>query len=133
MPKSDLAFNHIIIYVRDVERSLNFYKKLLQFRLIEKYEKDYARLQSPKGRTTIALHKIDQKNFKAGSKSIVLYFETRNLERLCRKLATARVKFSQMPEMMPWGWTHAYLKDPDGHELSLYWAGKKRFEKTQIR
>jgi hypothetical protein len=30
---------------------------------------------------------------------------------------------------MPWGWKHAYLDDPDGHELSLYWAGKKRLQK----
>jgi hypothetical protein len=31
---------------------------------------------------------------------------------------------------MPWGWKHAYLDDPDGHEVSLYWAGAKRFKKT---
>jgi hypothetical protein len=31
---------------------------------------------------------------------------------------------------MPWGWRHAYLDDPDGHEVSLYWAGRKRFQKT---
>jgi hypothetical protein len=33
--------------------------------------------------------------------------------------------------MMPWGWKHAYLSDPDGHELSLYRAGAKRFQKTK--
>jgi hypothetical protein len=31
---------------------------------------------------------------------------------------------------MPWGWTHAYLNDPDGHEVSLYWAGVKRLRKS---
>jgi hypothetical protein len=34
---------------------------------------------------------------------------------------------------MPWGWQHAYLRDPDGHQLSLYWAGPKRFRKTRMR
>jgi hypothetical protein len=34
---------------------------------------------------------------------------------------------------MPWGWRHAYLRDPDGHEVSLYWAGKARFKKTVMR
>ena len=29
-----------------------------------------------------------------------------------------------MPKDMPWGWRHAYLNDPDGHEISLYWAEK---------
>jgi hypothetical protein len=33
---------------------------------------------------------------------------------------------------MPWGWEHAYLNDPDGHEVSLYWAGDKRFRKSKI-
>jgi hypothetical protein len=31
---------------------------------------------------------------------------------------------------MPWGWKHAYLDDPDGHEVSLYWAGAKRLKKA---
>jgi len=35
-----------------------------------------------------------------------------------------------MPKRMPWGWDHAYLDDPDGHEVSLYWAGTKRLRKT---
>jgi hypothetical protein len=33
---------------------------------------------------------------------------------------------AQLPKAMPWGWTHAYLNDPDGHEVSLYSAGAKR-------
>jgi hypothetical protein len=33
---------------------------------------------------------------------------------------------------MPWGWKHAYVNDPDGHEVSLYWAGAKRFQKTDM-
>ena len=32
--------------------------------------------------------------------------------------------------MMPWGWKHAYLDDPDGHEISLYWAAGNRMKKT---
>jgi len=35
--------------------------------------------------------------------------------------------------MMPWGWRHAYLNDPDGHEISLYWAGENRMRKTVMR
>lgn len=27
-------------------------------------------------------------------------------------------------------WRHAYLAEPDGHELSLYWAGDKRLKGT---
>lgn len=132
MPESNIKFNHVIIYVKNVERSLRFYKDLLHFTLIEKYPHEYARLKSPKGKTTIALHEYHGRGTSKSSnkQDIVLYFETGNLNRVCEILAHKGVKFSQMPKLMPWGWKHAYLNDPDGHEISLYWAGKKRLEKT---
>jgi hypothetical protein len=40
------------------------------------------------------------------------------------------IYFSQLPQMMPWGWRHAYLNDYDGHEISLFWAGPNRMKKT---
>jgi hypothetical protein len=40
---------------------------------------------------------------------------------------------TKLPRMMPWGWRHAYLNDPDGHEISLYWAGENRMKKTMMR
>jgi catechol 2,3-dioxygenase-like lactoylglutathione lyase family enzyme len=131
MVQSNIEFNHVIIYVKDVESSLRFYKDLLNFKLIEKYPSEYARLQSPRGKSTIALHKSHEKTSKSkNNNEIVLYFETKNLDRLCAELVRKGVKFSQRPKMMPWGWKHAYLNDPDGNEISLYWAGKKRFQNT---
>jgi hypothetical protein len=38
-----------------------------------------------------------------------------------------------MLRMMPWGWRLAYLNDPDGHEISIYWAGENRMKKTVVR
>ena len=38
----------------------------------------------------------------------------------------AGVELDQKPADMPWGWRHAYLRDPDGHRLSLYRAGADR-------
>jgi len=34
---------------------------------------------------------------------------------------------------MEWGWRHAYLNDPDGHEVSLYWAGEMRWKKSVMQ
>jgi len=28
---------------------------------------------------------------------------------------------------------HAYFNDPDGHEISLYWAGENRMKKTVMK
>jgi len=137
MPRPSSAnFNHAMIYVRRIEPALRFYRDRLGFRVIETFEwqgrPGYARLRSPRGQTTIALHlpeRGDKPNTRSG---IRLYFEVRDLERLCARLKKAGVKFSQMPKRMPWGWTHAYLRDPDGYELSLYWAGPLRFRKTKM-
>src|SRR5215471_8902539 len=63
-PEADrkLTFNHAMIYVKDVERGLGFYRDLLGFKLIEdfRYENKpvYARLRSPGGDGTIALHQV---------------------------------------------------------------------------
>jgi len=126
-----LAFNHAMIYSRDVGRALEFYAGKLGFKMIEKWERygkvGYARLRAPRGGSTIALHALDSgQKLRPDSEGLRLYFEVRDLEQFCKKLEEAGVELSEPPRMMPWGWKHAYLKDPDGHELSLYWAGAKR-------
>ena len=138
MPQNNgkASFNHAMIYVRRIEPALLFYRDRLRFRVIETFKWQgrpvYARLRSPRGQTTIVLHlpeRGDKPNTRSG---IRLYFEVKDLERVCARLKKAGVKFSQMPKLMPWGWKHAYLRDPDGYELSLYWAGPKRFRKSKM-
>lgn len=125
-----LTFNHAMVYVHDVPRALDFYSGKLGFRVIEQFGDGYARLRSPAGNTTIAMHKLGEDVHSADAPGIRLYFEVKQLDALCRKLAASGVHFKQMPTPMPWGWTHAYLDDPDGHEISLYWAGSKRLRKS---
>ncbi len=128
-PPARLAFNHAMIYVRDVPRALDFYAGNLGLRLIEQFP-GYARLRSPAGDTTIALHEMGGEVTTTEAPGIRLYFEVKDLDAVCRRLAADGVAFKQMPKPMPWGWTHAYLNDPDGHEISLYWAGAKRLRKS---
>ena len=125
-----LAFNHAIIYVTDLDRALQFYSNHLGFRVMDRYENAYARLRGS-GDGTIAVH-VTEAGQPRSSEGIRLYFEVKNLEKFCAKLQGAGVVFAKPPKMMPWGWQHAYLNDPDGHEISLYWAGQKRFEKTTM-
>jgi lactoylglutathione lyase len=131
---SGLTFNHAMVYVREVAPALHFYSDLLGFKVLEDFKHHgvsvYARLRPSHGNSTIALHMIEPGKTLAVGDNIRLYFETKNLKSVCGKLQKAGVKFSQEPKLMPWGWMHAYLDDPDGHEISLYWAGKKRVQKT---
>jgi catechol 2,3-dioxygenase-like lactoylglutathione lyase family enzyme len=135
LPSNGLTFNHAMIYARDVGRAVHFYCDLLGFRLLEEFRHQdfpvYARLRSPRGTATIALHLAERGQDLPDSGGIRLYFEVKNLAVVCKKLGAAGMEFSQLPKKMPWGWDHAYLKDPDGHELSLYWAGEKRLRKVR--
>ena len=133
---SGVAFNHAMIYVREMDPALHFYSKLLGLRVVDTFEWQgrivYARLRAPRGEGTIALHMAEPGQPFPSSDGVRLYFEIRNLEKFCKKLEAAGVVFTKPPKMMPWGWTHAYLNDPAGHEVSLYWAGGGRFRKTRM-
>lgn len=135
-PGERLTFNHAMIYAKDVQRALDFYRDWMGFKLIEdfKYEGKvvYARMRAPGGDGTIALHQAGP-GASVSSDGVRLYFEVRDLDDFCRKLQKRGFYFTQLPTMMPWGWRHAYLNDPEGHEISLYWAGENRMQKTVMQ
>lgn len=131
-----LTFNHAMIYVKDVQRGMDFYRDWLGFKLIEDFRYEgrpvYARLRAPGGDGTIALHQAAT-GASVASEGVRLYFEVRDLDDFCRKLQKRGFYFTQLPTLMPWGWRHAYLNDPEGHEISLYWAGENRMKKTVMK
>ncbi len=131
-----LNFNHAMIYAKDVARGAAFYKDILGFKMIEEFAFEqtvvYARLRAPAGEGTIAIHQANP-GANITSDGVRLYFEIAELDEFCEKLRKRGFYFTQLPRMMPWGWRHAYLNDPDGHEISLYWAGEKRFKKTVMK
>jgi catechol 2,3-dioxygenase-like lactoylglutathione lyase family enzyme len=133
MAGSALTFNHAMVYSKDVATALRFYVDKLGLELLENFQHEgrsvYARLKSPRGKTTIALHAVAPGD-ELRTGGVRLYFEVRDLERFCDRLESAGVQFSKKPKLMPWGWKHAYLDDPDGHEVSLYSAGAKRLRRS---
>jgi catechol 2,3-dioxygenase-like lactoylglutathione lyase family enzyme len=130
----ELEFNHAMIYTQDLGRALAFYRDRLGFRVVDDYPGAYARLRSPKGRTSIALHCLEPgMRLDPSVQGVRLYFEAASLDALCKRLAKAGVAFDQPPRDMPWGWRHAYLRDPDGHELSLFDARGGRLRRTVMR
>lgn len=124
-----LRFNHAMIYTRAVGALLRFYKETLGFELIESMEGEYARLKSRGSDTTIAIHNFKSESPLHTGGGIRIYFEVPALYEFCTSLEEKGVEFMQRAEKMPWGWDHAYLKDPDGNEISLYSAGDLRLKK----
>jgi catechol 2,3-dioxygenase-like lactoylglutathione lyase family enzyme len=132
----ELSFNHAMIYLKDVAGGIDFYRSWLGFKLIEDFRHEgrsvYARMHAPGGDGTIALHQAGP-GASIASDGVRLYFEVRDLDDFCQRLRRRGFIFTQQPQMMPWGWRHAYLNDPEGHEISLYWAGENRMKKTVMK
>ncbi|MHA1984901.1 MAG: VOC family protein [Candidatus Hodarchaeales archaeon] len=126
---SHIELNHIIFYVENAKKSSNFYQNLLGVSIIEEAP-GYARLSSPQKSFTIGIHEFEEGMFPPLNEGITIYFEVSDLDMYCSSLKDKGYIFDQLPKEMPWGWRHAYLTDHDGHKISLYHAGEKRFEKT---
>jgi len=124
-----MNFNHAMIYSRDIARALVFYRDRLGLISLQEFVHEgrtvYARLKSPSSDTTIALHLLAPGETPTPG-AIRLYFEIQDLDGTVKRLQSEGVEFTKLPKVMPWGWKHAYLDDPDGHEVSLYWAGEQR-------
>lgn len=131
-----VAFNHAMLYSRDVARAVKFYTGGLGLRLIEEFAHQgrvvYARLGCPGSTGTLALHQLEPGRTIPEGEGVRLYFEVRQLEEFVKKIEESGVAIDRGPKLEAWGWKHAYLRDPDGHQLSLYWAGARRFRKTSM-
>src|SRR5713101_7988822 len=93
---SALDFNHAMVYSRNVAASLSFYANQLGFKLLENFQHEgrtvYARLKSPKGNTTIALHQLAPGE-ELHTGGVRLYFEVIDLDRTCDRLESAGLQF----------------------------------------
>ena len=143
--------HHLGLPVNDLERAKNFYTEVLGMQCA-KVDEDIetgslykeamghypltARLFMQNGAELVLFQRpkpIERGDFDDGTSHVSLELAKEDFATAVADLKKAGVKFKQMPKRMPWGWTHAYLRDPDGHELSLYWAGAKRLRKSVLK
>lgn len=117
-----MNLNQITVPVADVEKSIDFYEKL-GLKLIVKALPDYARFECPDGGSTFSLHRSD---FKQSVEGIWVYFEVEDLDNYVNSLAAKGIIFEEMPNDKPWLWRESRLKDPDGNQLIIYFAGENR-------
>ena len=117
-----MNLNQVTLPSVDVERSSAFYRRL-GFTQIVQAEARYARFECPDGGSTFSLHRVD--TMPAGA-WMVVYFECPDLDARCESLRSQGVAFDSMPEDRSWLWREARLRDPDGNEICLYWAGENR-------
>ncbi len=57
-----------------------------------------------------------------------VYFECDDLDDRVVRLKSAGVRFDNDPVDQRWLWREAWLRDPDGNRLCLYFAGRNRID-----
>jgi catechol 2,3-dioxygenase-like lactoylglutathione lyase family enzyme len=117
-----MNLNQVTIPSKDLEKSIKFYETL-GLELIVKALPHYSRFQCPDGSSTFSLHLT--KDLPKGE-GIWIYFECENLDRKVADLKFKGIKFESEPTDQRWLWREAKLKDPDGNQLILYYAGQNR-------
>jgi catechol 2,3-dioxygenase-like lactoylglutathione lyase family enzyme len=50
---------------------------------------------------------------------VQLHFQVPDVDKLYERLKAQGVRFDEPPEDMPWGWRHAYTRDPAGHTVEI--------------
>ena len=117
-----MNLNQVTIYSNKVTESVEFYKKL-GLRLIVDSIPRYARFECPNGDSTISLHESNEFSPKS---NIVLYFECEDLDEEVNRLKILGLKFETEIIDQTWLWREAYLKDPNGNKICLFYAGENR-------
>jgi len=117
----ELNLNQITVAVKDVEKSIEFYQKL-GLNLIVKSLPKYARFECLNGEATFSLYQSDGNI----NTSTWIYFETQTLDKDVKKLLDLGIEFETFPTDQSWLWREARLKDLDGNQLILYFAGNNR-------
>lgn len=117
-----MNLNQVTLPSADVARGAAFYRRLGLRQIVENLPK-YARFECPDGGSTLSLHHVDAL---AGATGVVVYFECPDLDARVAELKRQGLAFDADPVDQPWLWREAYLRDPDGNLVCLFWAGENR-------
>ena len=119
---------HIHLKVSDLDKSINFYTKFLNLKLVERVNDEYAFLTNNKYHHEIALKNIGKKAKKPTDDMVGLFhfaFEVANKKSLAdayRKLIRSAVKVGTIDHLISWA---IYFHDPDGNGIELYCDTRK--------
>jgi len=106
----------VILLVRDMKRSSDFYRDVLGMQLKHESE-DWVEFSKGTG-TVLALHparKTPNTNKRTG---MLVGFNVSDLDDICREFEKKKVKFYKKQTDESFG-KHAIIEDPDGHLISL--------------
>ena len=111
-----IKLDHLEIYVRDVQRSREWYVSVLGLTVeFEVPDTNTVALQDDFDFTLFITARPDAEV----TPSCVLTFQVENVEEKCQELSAEGVEFKQHPQKLAWGYG-AELLDPDGYTVCLW-------------
>jgi catechol 2,3-dioxygenase-like lactoylglutathione lyase family enzyme len=109
----------VILLVDNMERSFDFYSKVLGLKIKVK-SKDW--IEFFDSGTTLALHprkkKFSKESNQHSNADILVGFMVSDLDNLVKDLLAKNIKFFKEPKEEPFG-KHTIIVDPDGHLISI--------------
>jgi catechol 2,3-dioxygenase-like lactoylglutathione lyase family enzyme len=117
-----MNLNQVTICSERPAETVEFFRTL-GLKLIVDSMPRYARLECPDGESTLSVNIADDV---AVTNNIVLYFECDDLNNKVEELKAAGLVFDEDPTDRDWLWRQAYLKDPNGNKICLFYAGENR-------
>ena len=117
-----MNLNQVTVPSLDLGKSIPFYQKLGLKLLVEALP-HYARFECPVGDSTFSIHQVDQLPKGEG---VYVYFECNDLDAQVDEMQAMGLVFQEMPTDKRWLWREARLKDLDGNNLILFYAGENR-------
>lgn len=117
-----MNLNQVTIYTPKTSETVDFYIKL-GLKLIVDSLPRYARLECPDGDSTLSVNAAGENTINS---NIVLYFECERLDEEVERLKGLGLEFRTDPTDQTWLWRDAYLKDPAGNVICLFYAGENR-------
>ena len=117
-----MNLNQVTIPSLDLTKAISFYETL-GLQLIVKALPHYARFECPDWNATFSIHLTETLPKGEG---MYVYFECEHLDRDVSELVAKGIEFEQLSTDQSWLWREARLKDPDGNQVVLYYAGEIR-------
>lgn len=117
-----MNLNQVTIYSEKTVETVEFFQKLGLNIIVDSLPR-YARLECPDGESTLSFHIAEDV---VVTNNIVLYFDCEDLDATVEELKSQGLVFDEDPTDREWLWREAYLKDPNGNKICLFYAGENR-------
>ena len=112
----DIHLGRILLYVKDIEKSVDFYVKFFGFTEHREEGDRIVELHCPNGGPMLALHQAG-KGLKTGQVLIKLVFDVEDVERFCQKCQKEGLEFGPLHQAN--GYVYANAKDPSKNNIAV--------------